>query len=207
MKSPNIKAETTPAKRVRGCYEIDGKQLPSVTTVIGEVLAKPALMYWYGKHGTSECNRIGAESRSFGSAMHKIVSSYLETGTEPDTGKMATNILRAWTAWFEYWTKNSEQFLEVEKVIHNDEYAGTADLVGEDLVMDWKFSGGIYDANKIQLGAYARLTEATRGKIVRVSKDEFNIEVLEMTEDELTEAARIFDHLLEVFWWGRGGRK
>lgn len=191
-------------KRKRGFYEINSKQLPSVTTVIGETLAKPALMFWYGKHGTSECARISAEAKSFGSAMHKIIAEYLSTGTTPDTSKMAINVLRAWGTWLDYWQKNPEKVKEVEQVIHNDVYAGTCDLLSEDnIVVDWKFSGGIYDNHKIQLGAYARLTGATRGKIVRVAKDEINVEVLEMSEEELKEAAEIFGCLLKVFWYLR----
>ena len=191
-------------KRKRGFYEVAGKNLPSVTTVIGATLAKPALKFWYGTHGTSECNRISAEAKSFGSAMHKVVANYLEAGTTPDTDKMAIPVLRAWGTWLDYWGKDPEKVVEVEKVIYNDEYAGTCDLLTKDkVVVDWKFSKGIYDGHKIQLGAYARLTGATRGKIVRVAKDEVNIEVLEMNEDELKEVAEIFDCLLKVFWWGR----
>lgn len=191
-------------KRLRGFYEINGKQLPSVTTVIGKTLAKGiGFSLWYGTHGTSECNRISAEAKSFGSAMHKVIANYLE-GETPNTDKMATNVLRAWGTWLDYWKKNPEKVLDVEKVIHNDAYAGTCDLLTKDnVVVDWKFSGGLYPAHKIQLGAYARLTGATKGKIVRVAKDEINIEVLEMNEEELKEAAKVFDSLLHVFWWLR----
>ena len=198
-------------KKKRGFYEIEGKQLPSVTTVIGETLAKPQLRFWYGKIGTSEANKISSEAKSFGSAMHKMLAEYLKTGQEPMREALATEVKQAWDVWYEWWADNPYNtelgVSEIEKTIYNEEYAGTCDALAGNCLIDWKFGGGIYPGYKIQLGAYAHLLNASKGLIVRVAKDEKNIEVLEMDKQALEEAAEIFQALLKVFWWLRGGKK
>ena len=197
-------------KKKRGFYEIEGKQLPAVTKVIGDTLAKNALLFWYGDVGNSEARRISEEAKSFGSAMHKMIAEYLRSGVEPTRDALASEVKQAWDVWYEWWGKASIRVKDVEQTIHNDEYAGTCDLlafsIGSDpkeILVDWKFSSGIYAGNKIQMGAYAKLLNAEKAIIVRVAKKEKNIEILEMNKEELEEASRIFDCLLEVFKWGR----
>ena len=194
-------------KRIRGFYEIkEGVFVPSVTTVIYEVLAAPQLRYWYGKVGNEEAGRIGSEAKSFGSAMHKFVAEYLRTKQLPVEDTLATNVRNAWNTWLDWWSKNPVEPELVEEVIHNDTYAGTCDLSGEGWLIDWKFANGIYDSHKVQLGAYARLLGVEKAKIVRISKDENDLEVLEMNKEELEAAAEVFNSLLKVFWWKRGGK-
>jgi hypothetical protein len=190
----------TPERKL-GFYEINGVKLPSVTTVIGDTLANPALMFWRGSVGNDEATRISEESKSFGSAMHKIISDYL-VGTEPSFNDNSNSqIKESWDVWINWWNQNKITPEYTEKVVSNDSYAGTCDLFGEGTILDWKFGGGIYDAHKIQLGAYARLVGAHKGKIVRVAKKNRNLEVLEMNQSQLEEAAEIFDCLLKIFWW------
>jgi len=196
--------DRTPQKEItkkRGYYTIGDLCLPAVTHIIGETLAKPALRYWYGKIGTSEANKIGAESRSFGSAMHKMVAEYLKTGQEPTPETMVEECGRAWKLWRGWWEDNRIESERVEETLYNSEYAGTADLIGEGMIVDWKFAGGLYDGNRIQMGAYANLVGFTKAKLVRVSKDEKNIEVLDMDADELKAAYKAFKGLKAVFDW------
>lgn len=198
-------------KKKRGFYEINGKQLPAVTKVIGDCLNKPQLYHWFGEVGNSEARRISEEAKSFGSAMHKMIAEYLRTGQEPLRDTLASEIKQAWEVWYEWWnsahqTVTTETF-KVEEVIYNNDYAGTCDLYDGKTLLDWKFSSGIYAGNKIQMGAYAKLLNAEKALIVRVAKDEKNIEILEMNKEQLEEASDIFGHLLEIFWWLRGGRK
>ena len=203
-------------KKKRGFYEIEGKQLPAVTTVIEECLAKPQLRFWFGKVGNSEAARISAEAKSFGSAMHKMIANYLRTGQEPARDFIATEMRQGWDVWYEWWENSvfdsefrytSDYKEKIEEVIYNNDYAGTCDFFTGKTLLDWKFSGGIYDGYKIQAGAYAKLLNAKKALIVRVAKDEKNIEILEMNKQELEEASKVFDHLLAVFWWLRGGKK
>lgn len=193
-------------KKKRGYYTIGDLCLPAVTHIIGETLAKPALRYWYGKVGTSEANKIGAESRSFGSSMHNLVAKHIRDGYEPNLETCATEIKDAWLVWKDWWDKNKIESERVEETIYNSEYAGTADLIGEGMVVDWKFAGGLYDGNRIQMGAYANLVGFTNAKLVRVSKDEKNIEVLDMDADELKAAYKAFRGLKAVFDWKEGGK-
>ena len=204
---------TEEIKKVRGFYEIEGKQLPSVTTVIEEVLAKPQLRYWFAKVGLSEARRISEEAKSFGSAMHKMIAEYLRSGVEPLRDTLASEVRQAWDVWWD-WFQVSDYITDddenvIEKIIYNDDYAGTCDFFNKktSTLVDWKFGGGIYDGYKIQAGAYAKLLNAEKALIVRVAKKEKNIEILEMNKEELEEAAEIFQALLKVFWWLRGGKK
>jgi len=193
-------------KKKRGFYEIEGKQLPAVTKVIGDTLAKPALYWWYGDKGNSEARRISEEAKSFGSAMHKMIAEYLKTGQEPIRESLASEVKQVWDLWrsgVEVPDKVEGERLMIEEVIYNDDYAGTCDFSNGETLIDWKFSSGIYAGNKIQMGAYAKLLNVEHAMIVRVSKKEKNIEVLQMNKEELEEASRIFDCLLEVFKWGR----
>ena len=205
-------------KKVRGFYEIESKQLPAVTTVIEKVLAKSQLRFWFGKVGNSEAARISAEAKSFGSAMHKMIAEYLRSGVEPARDSLASEVKQAWDVWYEWWEKSEHRKVPIspspttappviEKIIYNDEYAGTCDYYNGLTLIDWKFGGGIYDGYKVQAGAYAKLLNASNALIVRVAKDEKNIEILEMDKEQLEEAAEIFQALLKVFWWLRGGKK
>lgn len=204
MKLKNDRVSQEEIKKKRGYYYIGDMELPAVTHIIETTLAKPALRYWYGKVGNSEAGRVGAESRSFGSAMHKIVAEYIKNGNEPDLGTCATEIKQAWLVWKDWWDDNKIESERVEETIYNNEYAGTADLIGEGMVVDWKFAGGLYEGNRIQMGAYANLLGLSKAKLVRVAKDEKNIEVLDMDEDELKAAYEAFEALRTVFNWKEG---
>lgn len=198
-------------KRKRGYYYIEdpitGETLvrPAVTHVTGETLAKKALRYWHGSVGNEEAARISRKAMDFGSEMHRSLASYLRDEEIPFfkiDNKFGKEQADAWRIWDHWWEDNKVKPELVEETIWNDDYAGTLDFFGEGCLIDWKFSSGIYDSNKIQAGAYANIIGAERAKIVRIK--EGTIEVCELDSDELKQCAEVFYSLLRVFNWREG---
>lgn len=211
MQESMIEQDDKKIERIRGYYQNipDGfGPRPAVTHVISKVWAKPELRYWYGSVGNSEARKISQESMSFGSAMHKIVADYLRTQDLPDTKRMAKEVKRSWKLWKDFYDDNfAEDFpvgMEgeiIEDPIWTKDYAGTCDWFARDTLFDWKFGNGIYDSYKLQMGAYSYILDAKKAFIVRVSKKNKNIEVLEMDQNDLDEAFECFMHCLALFEW------
>jgi hypothetical protein len=55
-------------------YQIAGKTVPSVTTVLG-VLDKEGLTKWYGRLGLEEAERQKNEAADFGSKVHAAIEA------------------------------------------------------------------------------------------------------------------------------------
>jgi len=160
-------------------YLINGKSVPGVTSIIGHRAAKP-LLFWYGKNGTEECNRISNEAREFGEKVHNIVEAHIggQKQTLPDK---LNDILEN----FKLVTKSWE-WLESEKVLLNKKYkyGGTADAIalidGVKTLIDIK-TGNLYDGQEsVQLVAYlACLPDVKNSKILHLDKDSNSWEVLD----------------------------
>lgn len=159
--------------RANGIYTHPETNRPyiSVTQIIDNTIAKPALMPWYAKmsheftRGNPDCdfaqvqNHIKEYSRRAmdrGSRVHSLVEAYLQghpvAPTEEDEGYLA-----ALEAWIE---KHKVTVLGTEETVyHQSGYAGTMDILarvnGEDKprVVDAK-SGGIYLDHLFQGAAY-----------------------------------------------------
>lgn len=153
---------------------VDGIKIPSVTTILN-VLDKPGLVYWYGKHGTAECNRIKEESATFGTHVHSLIESFLSCQEGmvllPQDVKYTPEEL-ACSQSFREWYKTSgltPVSMEPEDAVISKEYnyQGTWDFIGRKdgtmLVADWKTSNALYDTVGLQLAAYAQLYGESQG--------------------------------------------
>jgi len=167
-------------------YEIDGLELPSVTTVLGKAWPKPALNNWYAKrgresmreylveyigkpvsHGLLESaveeakiapNRERDEAAMIGSRAHNLIHEELlgEGIVVPRDLKI---VMDAWTRW-----KKSQNLLPIESevAVFNGQYAGTIDGLfrspdGRYVLLEIKTSNGLYQDHFVQACAYARI--------------------------------------------------
>jgi len=193
-------------------YRVDGRLLPSVTSVLGLVLRKPGLERWRGRHGNEEADRQSAEARSSGSAVHRQVEVFNKnilldpafTGGEPP----------AYRAWFQ---ANIAEPVLVETVtfstLHG--YAGRVDLVarmrsGRLAVIDIKTVGrfGCYPEYLLQTAAYAAALEESHGlavgerHIVQIHRESGEVNLL--TLEDLDGDFGAWLRVLEYFrWWCR----
>ena len=153
-------------------YYMDGKRIPSVTTVISncKIGGIEPLLSW--------ANRMGMEGKH-----HRQESS-----KAADAGTCAHDMIEAWIRGYEFdpqpyeyealdtakpafdgflkWTKQTNLQMgetEVSLVSERHKYGGTLDSMmmgdGELALGDWKTSGGIYPDYLIQLAAYKQLWE------------------------------------------------
>lgn len=158
---------------------IGGQEAPSVTQVIN-VIDKPFLKLWYGKHGTAECQRILKASQETGKLVHSAIEAYFRGDALPDLPAKEAAMFALMRTW-----AIESRFTPVELEVHvmseQFGYHGTADTLGSFdggplVIGDWKTSSGIGDDYGIQLAAYAQAykeqtgKEVTEGFIVRVDK-------------------------------------
>ena len=167
-------------------YEIDGLELPSVTTVLGKAWPKPALNMWYAKRGRESMkeylsqyigkpvshglldsavdeariapNRERDEAATIGSRAHNLVHEELmgEGIVVPPDLKI---VMDAWTRW-----KKSQNLLPIESevAVFNGQYAGTIDGLfrspdGRYVLLEIKTSKGLYQDHFVQACAYAKI--------------------------------------------------
>lgn len=140
----------------------DGKQLPSVTTILSATKDMTHLNEWKDRVGTAEATRIVTEASDIGGSMHDNLERYVLTGATP-TGTLMTKLLTRMI--IERGLKHVTEVWGTEVGLYTkDLYAGTTDLVGchkgVPAIMDYKNSlkpkkkEWITDY-RAQLGAYA----------------------------------------------------
>lgn len=152
----------------------NGITIPSVTTVIN-VLDKPGLVYWYGKHGTEECNRIKTAAATFGTHVHDLIQADIETSkgqvfipSEEGYSKEELACFYNFREWYKTSGLNPISTEPEDAVISTRfNYQGTWDFIGRKdgriLVADWKTSNQLYDTVGLQLSAYAQLFGEDQG--------------------------------------------
>lgn len=108
-------------------YIVDGKPLPSVTTILGATKDMSYLTEWRAAVGNKEADRIVTESSDLGSSMHQLLEDYI-LGKEMKGQFMAKALAGVIIK------KGLSRVTEVwgtEVALYSKElYAGTTDLVG-----------------------------------------------------------------------------
>ncbi len=148
-------------KQHRGYYVIDGEKLVSVTTVLG-IIHKYPLLLWYGKLGTEGAKKESRKAMEIGTNVHQQIECYIN-GTKAlynfRPGTARHNAFSAFLSWLE---DNDVEFLETELNVFSKEhgFAGTLDVGaivnGENAIIDFKCSAGIYPEVELQLQAYCK---------------------------------------------------
>lgn len=163
---------------------IDGEKWPSVTEV-GAVLSKPFLLYWYGKVGTQEAERIKSQTAAFGRNVHEMVETFLTTGdvSRKEYTEQETDTFSQWWTW---WTEQKTYTVSAcEQKVKSTKYKyhGTFDALlqtkstYEPVLTDWKFSNSDDHYRYLQLAGYAQAyheehgVKLQKGLIVRIGKD------------------------------------
>ena len=173
-------------------YEITGKKLPSVTTILSATKSKEAqesIARWTARVGEVEAERVKNTAASRGTNMHLHLERYIEGKGHKDltdegqvAGDMAQVIInKGLCDLSEIW--GSEVVLYYPGL-----YAGATDLVGvydyEDSIIDFKQSNKPKRKEWVedyfmQLGAYAMAhnqvydTEITQGVILMCTPDNY----------------------------------
>lgn len=175
-------------------YVIDGQKLDRVTSVLG-IINKPALIGWYGKHGTKECSRILKESAAFGTALHEFIECYNKTGMDPEiTDSRHQKLFNKYKTWA---TENKLECVESELQVHSLKwgYAGTLDSLarvnGKLEILDYKTSKDFYETYQLQLMAYRVavhemglfVNEHIGRRVIRLGREDEEIETVAFEDD------------------------
>lgn len=183
-------------------YLIDGKPVPSVTTILGAAIAKPELMYWYGKHGNEKAKQMLESAGDFGSAVHSMIEQEIKGQKTTRTDQFQT-IMDNFKIVTDGW-----EWVEFEKVVLNEKYGygGTVDAIakvdGKTCLVDFKTSSGVYPDFYLQVAAYREcLPEVDRCFILHLDKDTNGWELLHAETDGLFD---VFLSALNIWKWKTG---
>jgi hypothetical protein len=168
---------------------VDGKRIPSTTTILG-ILGKPALIAWANKMGLQgiDTRAYVDEKADIGTCAHYMIECDIK-GVEPDLSiyspfavAAAENSFLKWMAW-----KDGQdiEFLGSEMALVSEvhKFGGTVDIyaeiAGHRTLLDIKTSGsGIWPEMKHQTAGGYRLLLEENGypvedvKILRIGRDE-----------------------------------
>lgn len=173
----------------KGGYYIDGKRVPSVTTIISRFKESGALIHWawgLGMEG-KDYRQVRDAAADAGTCAHGMVECFIRK-REFERLKYLPEILapadRAFGA-FKRWAEQSNLQpvkTEIGLTSKRFRYGGTLDAValnGELHLLDWKTSNAVYSDYLLQLAAYGHLwneafpEQPVRGfELVRFSKVE-----------------------------------
>ena len=164
-------------------YTLDGKPIPSVTTLLGKGLPKPALPYWAAKSvaeyvvtheaDVEALRRMGDgpmiaalkatpwEARDTaavrGTDIHALAEELIHGREVPVLGDL-TPYVEGYVKWLDLWqpTPVLTEHIGANRKWH---YAGKFDAIltlpnGERILADWKTSKGVYGEVSAQLAAY-----------------------------------------------------
>lgn len=191
-------------------YNIDGKQYPSITTVLDAVTDKSFLIKWRERVGNAEAYRISNRSRARGTALHKICERYI-LGEDYRAGQMPIN-MEAFQKIRPYLDANLTEVNGLEIALYSDflGVGGRSDLVGKwckkRAIIDYKTSRWIKKESDIvnyfvQIAAYSIMFEERTGlpvpRLVIImavddepkplifvkSRDDYTAELLDMIDE------------------------
>lgn len=191
-------------------YIVDGKPLPSVTTILGATKDMSYLNEWRAAIGNKEADRIVTESSELGSGMHQLLEDHV-LGKEMKGQYMAKAL--AGVIIKNGLSKVTEVWGTEVALYSKDLYAGTTDLVGlhnsAPAIMDYKNSRQektkeMIEDYFIQLAAYSMAhnemygSNIKKGVIMMATRAgkylEFIIEGDEFTHYETMWANKVCDY-------------
>lgn len=202
-----------------------GRQVPSVTTILGAVIAKPALVTWANRMGLAGVNISDRTNKAadVGTAVHEMIRHYLDPyGSAnpefPNTlsasdGDLVAESFAKFLNWYAT-MQVSVYRVEYSMVSEIGDYGGTADALvynasyhqNEQLELwDFKTGNGIHDDYIYQLGAYCGLCSdhglvVKRARIIRIStKSDEQVECRCLDESMLTLGRELFAKALDIY--------
>jgi len=202
-------------------YWLNGKRIPSVTTVIGncKIGGIEPLLSWANRMGQEGKNHREEANKAAdaGTCAHDMIECYIrgqEFDPEPYTYD-ALDTAKPCFDGFAKWAKQTNLRLvesEVSLVSEKYGYGGTFDAlaIDDELILgDWKTAKGVYPDNLIQLAAYKQLWEEnypdrpiTGGMyILRISKQAEPGDPVTFAHHywgHLDQAWEAYEHMLEL---------
>lgn len=197
-------------------YELDGKRIPSVTTVLG-VINKPGLPYWAaklvaeeaithhshwgariasGEHSDSiirDLKRTPWRQRDDAANRGTRIHTVLEAAATGDPTACPTDLMGMATAAIDLLDRLDLQPIHTEARLYSRMYwyAGTADLIatidGETWLLDWKSSRSLHDTYVAQVDAYAHAdTILVEGGDERPMPQIDRLGIIHLTDDSAT---------------------
>ncbi len=169
-------------------YWLDGKRLPSVTTILSRFKDSGGLLYWAFNQGLEQGTEIALgktdeapdlykvrdEAGAAGTLAHEMVEVYVNGGDHMKLLKKTNPTelnLQALNAFqqFREWHENSKieiisKYHEIQMISEEYRYGGTPDAIGRNVngelvLLDWKTSNAIYSDYLLQLAGYKQLWE------------------------------------------------
>lgn len=195
-------------------YTKDGTLVPGVTTVLGQVLAKPALLAWANKIGLQgiEMGKYVDDKAEIGTLAHSMVLAHW-TNEKYETNKYSNDqISLAENAYLKYleWEKGKkiEPVLIEQSLISETGFGGTPDFYGRIdnvlTLLDLKTGKGIYGDYFYQLSGYRALLLENKydlpinHTILQIGRDEtegFGIQTRTNLDNEFI----IFEACLKIY--------
>lgn len=110
----------------------NGKQYPSITTVLG-VRGKDAILEWRSRVGADEANRISRHAAARGTALHKVAEDYINNEAEYFTPKTMPHVRALFNSVKPIIDANVGRVILQEKPLYSDHLglAGRVDLIAE----------------------------------------------------------------------------
>lgn len=211
-----------------------GVDVPSCTTITGQLDKSGALTYWaagaacdyileqvkrepdfgnYQLYGFIEEARknfrnVSKMAMDTGSQIHGHIEQYFKTGKEPF--KPSDEELSAFLAFLEWKGAHKVEPIKLEHTVYGYDWAGTLDFYGtfdgKKYVIDWKSSKGIYDEMRYQVAGYRSVVGKCEGcGILRLDKETGYPEWVD-TSATYENDLLVFNILTDL-WWLRNPKK
>lgn len=158
----------------------DGTRVPSVTAVLGRVIAKPSLTRWANRLGMQgiDAEDVRDQRAAEGTVLHTYIEAHLR-GNDPDLSPFSPSAkaggLVAFLRWRRSWfDRHAVEPLEIERRMVSERrgYGGTPDLIarvdGRLELLDWKTSREVSTEHLVQVAAYAALAWEHGHRVVAV---------------------------------------
>ena len=193
-------------------YILKGERYTSVTTYLN-IIDKPFLMYWYGKHGTAKCQQLKKEAGNIGTLMHDYVMADLK-GLTAKAHPRIKGMVKKYHKLKKKWHLKPID-VEVVLISKKYKYAGRTDCIGyvkgKIAVVDWKTSSMMSDEVDLQIAAYNEAdTEMhwgkhriERGYVVRFDKvdPKGKPEIKMRTRKQMRRDFKTFRSVQKVYDW------
>jgi hypothetical protein len=192
-------------------YTVDGKRLPSVTTIL-TALANEGITAWKIRVGLAEAQRISKEATDYGTAVH-LLFERINRGNRGPFGEPDDTVIAPYVAWYDV---NVHSVIGAERLLVSRKhgFAGTTDLLavlddGKPAILDLKTSKtplGILEW-RLQTAAYTLAAaeddiHCERRVILRMPKAEpGKLYVHELDENTLEIDQRAFLAVLRIYKW------
>jgi hypothetical protein len=205
MTKPKVEIVPNP-KTGHFTYKINGKRVPSVTTVISGNLGwnTRILMAWQAKlfRAGKDPENVSKDACDVGTLVHEMIEHHIYGQDEFDFGEATLDQIgiagRGLQSYIEWEKANNVEYLESELRMCSTDMivGGTADAIamvnGKVTLIDFKTSNRVYGEHLIQLGAYRSMIHETTNYVIE------DVMLVRIDKGDLEdESKRVEAHLID----------